>query len=91
MFLSSKVFFEMCISPNNANITHFFVFQGTRNRMSSSSSYFRKFAQDNAGSPNFRRPEPKDESAKKANAIFKKYSSLGSTSKDATDNNKGEH
>merc|ERR1739838_250494 len=61
---------------------------GTRNRMSSSSSYFRKFAQDNAGSPNFRRPEPKDESAKKANAIFKKYSSLGSTSNDATDNNK---
>ena len=66
-----------------------FVFQGTRNRMSSSSSYFRKFAQDNAGSPNFRRPKPKDESAKKANAIFKKYSSLGSTSQDATDNNKG--
>jgi hypothetical protein len=59
--------------------------------MSSSSSYFRKFAQDNAGSPNFRRPEPKDESAKKANAIFKKYSSLGSTSQDATDNNKGTH
>ena len=71
--------------------TFIFIFQGTRNRMSSSSSYFRKFAQDNAGSPNFRRPEPKDESAKKANAIFKKYSSLGSTSQDATDNNKGEH
>ena len=57
--------------------------------MSSSSSYFRKFAQDNAGSANFRRPKPKDESAKKANAIFKKYSSLGSTSQDATDNKKG--
>ena len=56
--------------------------------MQTSSSLFRKFAQDNVGS-NFRRPEPKDETAKKANAIFKKYSSLGSTQKDTTDNSKG--
>merc|ERR1712241_1132728 len=59
----------------------------TRNRMQTSSSLFRKFAQDNVGS-NFRRPEPKDETAKKANAIFKKYSSLGSTPTDSKDNNR---
>ena len=38
--------------------------QDTRKRIQSSSSYFRKFAQDNIGR-NFRRPEPKDEDAKK--------------------------
>ena len=54
-------------------------FQGSRKRIQSSSSYFRKFAQDNIGR-NFRRPEPKDEAAKKATEIFRKYSSSSSFS-----------
>ena len=54
------------------------IFQETRNRVQSASSYFRKFAQDNIGS-NFRKPEPKDEDSRRANDIFKKYSSSSST------------
>ena len=56
-------------------------FQDTRKRIQSSSSYFRKFAQDNIGR-NFRRPEPKDEDAKKATEIFRKYSSSSFSNED---------
>merc|ERR1711879_1124775 len=56
----------------------------TRKRIQSSSSYFRKFAQDNIGR-NFRRPEPKYEAAKKATEIFRKYSSSSSYSNEEED------
>ena len=53
--------------------------------MQSSSSLFRKFAKDNVGGVNFRRPEPKDETAKKATEIFRKYSSGFSSSESRKD------
>ena len=43
-----------------------------------------QFAQDNIGR-NFRRPEPKDEAAKKATEIFRKYSSSSSYSNEEED------
>lgn len=51
-----------------------FLLQSTRGRMQSSSSLFRKFASEAVG-VRFRKPQLKDETAKKASSIFNKYAS----------------
>ena len=60
---------------------------GSRGRTQSSSSYFKKFARENIGK-NFRRPEPTDETSKKANEIFRKYAKNSYNSNDGQDEKK---
>ena len=60
---------------------------GSRSRTQSSSSFFKKFARENIGKT-FRRPEPKDETSKKANEIFRKYSKNSYSSNDGQDEKK---